>query len=150
MPGDHCSGEHLVEGRGSYCLNIGGVQIDNAMARAFLAALEPATITTSIPGEVAVYSPRCLQRRCLMLRRPPASGTSISGALYQHLRPSIARQEHQPDSEWSGALRHSIARNDEMVTQQQMNKRLRDPWLTAAHAPASGHAATQHAPPNLQ
>jgi DNA invertase Pin-like site-specific DNA recombinase len=44
VPGYHCSGEHLVEGRGSYCLNIGGVQIDEAVARAFIAALEPAKI----------------------------------------------------------------------------------------------------------
>jgi DNA invertase Pin-like site-specific DNA recombinase len=45
VPGYHCSGEHLVEGRGSYCLNIGGVQIDGAVTRAFIAALEPAKIT---------------------------------------------------------------------------------------------------------
>jgi DNA invertase Pin-like site-specific DNA recombinase/uncharacterized protein YndB with AHSA1/START domain len=44
VPGYHCSGEHLVEGRGSYCLNIGGVQIDEAVARVFIAALEPAKI----------------------------------------------------------------------------------------------------------
>jgi hypothetical protein len=48
MPGYHCSCEHLVEGRGSYCLNIGGVQIDDAVARAFLAALEPATIAATL------------------------------------------------------------------------------------------------------
>jgi len=47
-PGYHCSGEHLVEGRGSYCLNIGGVQIDNAVARAFIAALEPAAIAATL------------------------------------------------------------------------------------------------------
>ncbi len=47
-PGYHCSGEHLVEGRGSYCLNIGGVQIDDAVARAFIAALEPATIAATL------------------------------------------------------------------------------------------------------
>ena len=40
-PGYHCGGEHLVNGRGSYCLNIGGVQIDEAVTRAFIAALEP-------------------------------------------------------------------------------------------------------------
>src|SRR5207247_1140188 len=45
VPGYHCAGEHLVEGRGSYCLNIGGVQIDEAVTRAFIAALEPAKIT---------------------------------------------------------------------------------------------------------
>jgi DNA invertase Pin-like site-specific DNA recombinase len=47
-PGYHCSGEHLVEGRGSYCLNIGGVQIDDAVARAFIAALEPGTIAATL------------------------------------------------------------------------------------------------------
>src|SRR5262249_11307650 len=47
-PGYHCSGEHLVEGRGSYCLHIGGVQIDDAVARAFIAALEPAKIAATL------------------------------------------------------------------------------------------------------
>jgi DNA invertase Pin-like site-specific DNA recombinase len=47
-PGYHCSGEHLVEGRGSSCLNIGGVQIDDAVARAFIAALEPAKIAATL------------------------------------------------------------------------------------------------------
>jgi DNA invertase Pin-like site-specific DNA recombinase/predicted DNA-binding transcriptional regulator AlpA len=47
-PGYHCSGEHLVEGRGSYCLNIGAVQIDAAVARAFIAALEPARIAATL------------------------------------------------------------------------------------------------------
>jgi len=47
-PGYHCSGEHLVEGRGSYCLNIGAVQIDAAVMRAFIAALEPARIAATL------------------------------------------------------------------------------------------------------
>jgi DNA invertase Pin-like site-specific DNA recombinase/predicted DNA-binding transcriptional regulator AlpA len=47
-PGYHCSGEHLVEGRGSYCLNIGAVQIDAAVARAFIAALEPVRIAATL------------------------------------------------------------------------------------------------------
>jgi len=41
-PGYHCAGKNVVEGRGVYCLNIGGVQIDTAVAEAFLAALNPA------------------------------------------------------------------------------------------------------------
>ena len=47
-PGYHCSGEHLVEGRGSHCLSIGGVQIDEAVARAFIVALEPAKLAATI------------------------------------------------------------------------------------------------------
>ena len=47
-PGYHCAGEHLVEGRGSYCLSIGAVQIDAAVARAFITALEPAKIAATL------------------------------------------------------------------------------------------------------
>lgn len=41
-PGYHCAGKQVVDGRGVYCLNIGGVQIDKAVIEAFLAALNPA------------------------------------------------------------------------------------------------------------
>jgi DNA invertase Pin-like site-specific DNA recombinase len=47
-PGYHCPGRVLVEGRGVYCLCIGGVQIDDAVARAFIAALEPAKVTATL------------------------------------------------------------------------------------------------------
>ena len=46
--GYHCGGEHLVNGRGSYCLNIGGVQIDEAVTRAFIAALEPIKLAATV------------------------------------------------------------------------------------------------------
>jgi Recombinase/Resolvase, N terminal domain len=47
-PGYHCPGKVLVEGRGVYCLNIGGVQIDAAVTRAFIAALEPAKLAAAL------------------------------------------------------------------------------------------------------
>ena len=47
-PGYHCAGKALVEGRGVYCLSVGGVQIDDAVTRAFIAALEPARLTAAI------------------------------------------------------------------------------------------------------
>jgi DNA invertase Pin-like site-specific DNA recombinase/uncharacterized protein YndB with AHSA1/START domain len=47
-PGYHCPGKVLVEGRGVYCLNVGGVQIDEAVTRAFIAALEPAKLTATL------------------------------------------------------------------------------------------------------
>lgn len=43
-PGYHCAGKDLVEGRGVYCLNVGGVQIDQAVVDAFLKALTPAAL----------------------------------------------------------------------------------------------------------
>lgn len=47
-PGYHCAGKHVVNGRGVYCLNIGGAQIDNAVVEAFLAALSPAGVAAVV------------------------------------------------------------------------------------------------------
>ena len=47
-PGYHCAGKTIVNGRGEYCLNVGGCQIDAAVAVAFLAALAPAGLEASL------------------------------------------------------------------------------------------------------
>jgi DNA invertase Pin-like site-specific DNA recombinase/predicted DNA-binding transcriptional regulator AlpA len=47
-PGYHCAGKHIANGRGTYCLNIGGVQIDEAVTRAFLEALQPAGVQAAL------------------------------------------------------------------------------------------------------
>ena len=43
-PGYHCSGKNIVQGRGVYCLNVGGIQIDQAVTDAFLKAVTPASV----------------------------------------------------------------------------------------------------------
>jgi Recombinase/Recombinase zinc beta ribbon domain len=43
-PGYHCAGKDIVSGRGVYCLNVGGVQIDQVGVDAFLKALTPAAL----------------------------------------------------------------------------------------------------------
>ncbi len=47
-PGYHCSGKDLVNGRGLYCLNVGGVAIDQAVVQAFLQAITPAALQASV------------------------------------------------------------------------------------------------------
>ncbi len=47
-PAYHCPGKSLVNGRGVYCLNIGGVQIDNAVANALIDALQPAGLEAAL------------------------------------------------------------------------------------------------------
>jgi DNA invertase Pin-like site-specific DNA recombinase len=57
-PGYHCAGKDIVNGRGVYCLNIGGCQIDAAVAAAFLAALEPAAFDAAIKAIEQIQSDR--------------------------------------------------------------------------------------------
>jgi len=47
-PGYHCSGKDLVNGRGLYCLNVGGLGIDQAVTSAFLEAITPAALEASL------------------------------------------------------------------------------------------------------
>ena len=47
-PGYHCAGKDIVNGRGVYCLNVGGVAIDQAVATAFLDAVTPAAVDATL------------------------------------------------------------------------------------------------------
>src|SRR3984893_6217738 len=46
--GYHCAGKTITNGRGVYCLSIGAVQVDQAVAQAALAALAPLGIEASL------------------------------------------------------------------------------------------------------
>jgi len=47
-PGYYCAGKDIVNGRGVHCLNIGGVQIDQAVAQALLDAVQPAALAATL------------------------------------------------------------------------------------------------------
>jgi hypothetical protein len=47
-PAYHCPGNNLANGRGQYCLRVGGRQIDDAVARTFIATLAPAGLEASL------------------------------------------------------------------------------------------------------
>ncbi|OWJ56224.1 recombinase family protein [Paraburkholderia caledonica] len=47
-PGYHCSNKGIENGRGVFCLNVGGLQIDAAITEAFLLAVEPAGLEAAV------------------------------------------------------------------------------------------------------
>jgi DNA invertase Pin-like site-specific DNA recombinase len=47
-PGYHCAGRILVNGRGVWCLSVGGIQLDQAVTGAFVAALTPAGLQAAV------------------------------------------------------------------------------------------------------
>jgi DNA invertase Pin-like site-specific DNA recombinase/predicted DNA-binding transcriptional regulator AlpA len=47
-PGYHCAGKDIVNGRGVYCFNLGGLAIDRAVADAFLTAVTPAAVEATV------------------------------------------------------------------------------------------------------
>jgi len=47
-PAYHCPGNNIANGRGEYCMRVGGRQIDGAVARTFIAALAPAGLEAAL------------------------------------------------------------------------------------------------------
>src|SRR6202158_2293577 len=47
-PGYHCAGKDIVDGRGQYCLTIGGLAIEKPVANAFLKAVTPAAVEATM------------------------------------------------------------------------------------------------------
>lgn len=57
-PGYHCAGRELLAGRGVSHLSVGGVQIDQAVTAAFLAAVAPAGIEASLTAARSITDDR--------------------------------------------------------------------------------------------
>ena len=57
-PGYHCHGRNLAEGRAERCLSVGGIQIDQAVTEAFLAALTPAGVEAALAAAEALAADR--------------------------------------------------------------------------------------------
>ncbi len=47
-PGYYCAGATVINGRGEYCMRVGGLQIDDAVASALIAAVTPAGLEASV------------------------------------------------------------------------------------------------------
>lgn len=50
-PGYYCASSHIVYGRGEYCLRVGGLRIDKAIAEVFLEAVTPAGTEAALLAE---------------------------------------------------------------------------------------------------
>jgi DNA invertase Pin-like site-specific DNA recombinase/predicted DNA-binding transcriptional regulator AlpA len=119
-PGYHCSGKDIVQGRGVYCLNVGGVQIDQAVVDAFLKALTPAAVEAT---ELAVRQLEADQDAALRQWR-----LAVERARYEAER--AERQYHavEPENrlvargletEWEKRLRDLAAAEAELVRREQ-------------------------------
>ena len=53
-PGYHCPGKRIENGRGLYCLNVGAIQIDDAVAQAVLTALAPLGIEAALAAAARI------------------------------------------------------------------------------------------------
>jgi DNA invertase Pin-like site-specific DNA recombinase len=123
-PGYHCSGKDIVQGRGVYCLNVGGVQIDQAVLEAFLRTVTPAAVEAT---QLAIQQLEADQDAALGQWR-----LSVERARYQAERAERQYRAVEPENrlvargletEWEKRLRDLAAAEAELQRREQQRPR---------------------------
>jgi DNA invertase Pin-like site-specific DNA recombinase len=123
-PGYHCSGKDIVQGRGVYCLNVGGIQIDQAVTKAFLKALTPAAVEAT---EQAVQQLEGDHDAALSQWRLAAERAHYEAERaerqYRAVEPENRLVARGLENEWEKRLRDLAAAEAELERRQQQRPR---------------------------
>jgi DNA invertase Pin-like site-specific DNA recombinase/transposase len=119
-PGYHCPGKTLVEGRGHYCLNIGGVQIDQAVAKAVLEALTPAALQASLKAAEQLHADHdsALAQWRLALERARYEAERAERR-YRNVEPENRLVARGLEAEWEKRLREAQQAQSELTLREQ-------------------------------
>jgi len=118
-PGYHCPGRHLVNGRGVYCLSVGGVQIDRAVAEAVLAAVTPAGIEAALAAAEALEGgyDAALDQWRLGVERARYEATRAERR-YQAVDPENRLVARGLEAAWEKTLRELAAAEAELASRE--------------------------------
>ena len=124
-PGYHCAGKTLVEGRGVYCLSVGGVQIDDAVTKAFIAALEPAKLTATIAAAERLEADRESALKPWRLAAERASyEAQRAERRYRAVDPENRLVARGLEREWEESLKALEAANVDLARRESERRRM--------------------------
>lgn len=132
-PGYHCAGKHIVNGRGTYCLNVGGVQIDEAVTNAFLEALQPAGIQAALLAaqEIEADHDAALAQWRLAVERARYE-TERAERRYRTVEPENRLVARGLEAEWERHLRELEKAQSELARREQQRPRTVTPLERSA------------------
>jgi DNA invertase Pin-like site-specific DNA recombinase len=126
--GYHCAGRELVNGRGVWCLTVGGVQIDRAVADAFLAALTPAGLTAAVAAaeQLEADHDAALAQWRLQVDRARYEA-SLAERRYLAVDPDNRLVARGLERDWEAKLAALAAAEAELTSRQQQRPRTLTP-----------------------
>jgi hypothetical protein len=123
-PGYHCAGKHIVEGRGLYCLNVGGVTIDAAVVKTLLQAVTPAAVEATL---AAMRQLQTNQDAALLQWRLEAERSRYEAERaekrYRTVDPENRLVARGLEAEWENRLRELSAAEAELRLREQQQPR---------------------------
>jgi DNA invertase Pin-like site-specific DNA recombinase len=123
-PAYHCPSSILVENRGSWCLRIGGGQIDQAVAGALLAALTPAGVKAAVHAAEALeqdHDAALKQWRLQVERAKYQAGRAERR--YRQVEPEHRLVARGLERDWEHALAELAKAEAELVLREQQRPR---------------------------
>jgi len=127
-PGYHCAGKDVVQGRGVYCLNIGAVAIDQAVANAFLEAVTPAAVAATLLSleQLQAYHDAALTQWRLEVERTRYEAEKAERR-YRLVEPENRLVSRGLEAEWEIRLRELAAAEAELRRREQQQPRVFTP-----------------------
>lgn len=118
-PGYYCSASTLVNGRGAYCLRVGGLQIDEAVAQAFLDTVAPAGIEAAVLSEEQLLADEqtALKQWRLQLERARYEAERAERR-YRTVEPENRLVARTLETEWECRLADLAAAEAELTRRQ--------------------------------
>jgi DNA invertase Pin-like site-specific DNA recombinase len=119
-PGYHCAGKDLVNGRGVYCFNVGGMAIEQAVANAFLEAITPGAIeaTRLSVGQLQSDHDAALSQWRLEVERTRYEAERAERR-YRAVDPENRLVARGLEAEWENRLRDLAAAEMELRRREQ-------------------------------
>src|SRR5258708_1496014 len=126
-PGYHCAGKDIVDGRGQYCLTIGGLAIEQAVANAFLEAVTPAAVEATALSVQQLQSNHdaALSQWRLEVERARYEAEKAERR-YRTVEPENRLVARGLESEWENRLRDLAAAEAEQRRREQQRPKTLD------------------------
>ena len=123
-PNYHCPGKQIVEGRATYCLQIGGTQVDQAVAANVLEAVQAGGTEAALRAIERVESDHdaALEQRRLAVERAAYEATRAERA-YRAVDPENRRVARGLEREWEQRLEELERERAELVLREQARPR---------------------------
>ena len=124
-PGYHCPGHTIANGRGEYCLRIGGRQVHEAVATAFLAALAPAGLQAALRAAEKIEADRD-SAVAQWQRQVERAGYEAHRAekRYRNVDPENRLVARGLEAEWEERLRELDAAKAELAHRERQTPRV--------------------------
>lgn len=122
--GYHCPGSVLVNGRGSYCLRVGGCRIDQAVADAFLTTVTPAAAEAALAAETTLEAEHdaALAQWRLEVERTRYEAARAERR-YRAVEPENRLVARGLEAEWEKRLCERTAAEAELARREQQRPR---------------------------